>query len=607
MPETIPALFFHQARRYGARAFGWAKRRGAWEPVSWAAMADDVQALGLSLLDLGVRPGDRVAILSENRPEWAVADLAALSIGAVTVPIYTTLAAPEIAHILTDSAASVVIVSIDRHADTIETIRPTLPALAHVIQIEPRPFGVFPRGVAWYGELLGLGRSSRAGAPAFFGRVAALAPSALASLVYTSGTTGPPKGVMLTHDNFLSNCRACAQVIPVTEQDHTLSFLPLSHVFERMAGYYFILYVGGAIAYAESLEAVAANLPEVRPTVVCAVPRFYEKLHARVLETVQRGSPVKRAVFAWATTVGRRVAEHHAASRSLSPALALQRALADHLVFRKLRARLGGRLRFFISGGAPLARELAEFFYGAGILILEGYGLTETSPVIACNTPTALRFGTVGRPIPGVEVRLADDGEILTRGPHIMPGYYRNPAATCEVLEPDGWFHTGDIGHLDADGFLAITDRKKELIVTAGGKKIPPAAVEQRLKSDPAIADAVVLGDRRPYLTALLVPNLSALADHAAQAGLDTRDPAALVRHPQVTAWYEAKLRALQRDQAPFEQIKRFALLEAPFSQEAGELTPTLKVRRRVIAQRYAARIDAMYAAPAGQSANHLL
>ena len=595
MPGTIPALFFHQARRYGARPCCWAKRRGAWQAVSWAAMSDDVQALGLSLLELGVRPGDRVAILAENRPEWAVADLAILSLGAVTVPIYTTLTAPEIEQILADSGASAVVLSTDRQAETVQAIRPNLPGLAHVIQIEPRPLGVFPRGVTWYGELLGLGRSSRAGASALFGRVAAVTPATLATLIYTSGTTGRPKGVMLTHDNLLSNCRACAPIIPVTEQDHTLSFLPLSHVFERMAGYYFILYVGGAIAYAESLETAAEDLRQIRPTVVCAVPRFYEKLHAKVMEAVAHHGPPQRAIFAWAMAVGRRVAAAHTAARPLGPWLALQRRLADRLVFRTLRARLGGRLRFFISGGAPLDRTLAEFFYGAGILILEGYGLTETSPVIACNRPAALRFGTVGRPIPGVEVRIADDGEILTRGPHIMQGYYRNPEATREALEPDGWFHTGDIGRLDPDGFLAITDRKKELIVTAGGKKVPPAVLEQRLTRDPAISDAVVLGDRRPYLTALVVPNPTALAAYAAQQGLEPRDPAALVRHPAVLAWYQATLQALQQDRAPFEQVKRFTLLEAPFSQATGELTPTMKIRRRIIAQRYAAQIDAMY------------
>ena len=592
MPTTIPALFFSQARRYGQRPCCWVKRRGAYQPIRWAAFADDVQALGVSLIELGIQPGDRVALLSENRPEWAAIDLATLSLGGVTVPIYTTLAAREIEHILADSGATAIAVSTEAHAATIDRLRERLPALRHVIQIEARPFGVFPRGVQWYGELLGLGRSGRAGSAEVLARVAAVQPSDLASLIYTSGTTGPPKGVMLTHDNFLSNCRACAQVIPVTEADQTLSFLPLSHVFERMAGYYFILFVGGTLAYAESLETVPTNLTEVRPTVVCAVPRFYEKLCAKVMETVQASGPLTRAIFAWAVSVGRR------AARGRGPAWRLQRLVADRLVFRPLRARLGGRLRFFISGGAPLAKELAEFFAGAGILILEGYGLTETSPVIACNTPTACRFGTVGRPIPGVEVRIADDGEILTRGPHVMQGYFNNPAATREAIDPDGWFHTGDIGALDADGFLAITDRKKELIVMASGKKVPPVALEQRLRRDPAIADAMVLGDRRPYLTALLVPNLAQVSRAAAQLGVPEAPPSALVRHARIVAWYQERLRGLQQDLAPFEQIKRFTLLDQPFSQEAGELTPTLKVKRRVVAQRYAALVEAMYAAP---------
>lgn len=595
MPGTIAALFFHQARQYGQRPLCWVKRHGAYQPLSWAAVAADVQAFGMSLMELGIEQGDRVALLSENRPEWMIADLSILSLGAVTVPIYTTLSTREIEHILSDCGARAAIVSNEAHASTIEALRERLPHLAHCIQIEPRPFGIFPRGVQWYGELLGLGRSNREGGPAFFEQVLATQPKDLASLVYTSGTTGLPKGVMLTHDNFLSNCRACAQVIPVTEADSTLSFLPLSHVFERMAGYYFILFVGGTIAYAESLEAVAENLTEVHPTVVCAVPRFYEKLHARVLEAVQAGSPLKRAIFAWATRVGQRVTQAFSARRPPGPGLRLQQAVADRLVFHKLRKRLGGRLRFFISGGAPLSQSLAQFFYGAGVLILEGYGLTETSPVISCNTPTALKFGTVGRPIPGVEVKIADDGEILTRGAHVMQGYFNNPAATREVLEPDGWFHTGDIGRLDPEGFLRITDRKKELIVLASGKKVPPAVVEQLLKADPAIDDAVVLGDRRPYLAALLVPNAARLVHQAAQLGLTDARLDTLVREPKVLAWLQGRLDDLQRDLAPFERVKRFALLPQPFTQTAGELTPTMKVKRQVIGQRYAALIETMY------------
>ena len=594
-PTTIPALFFSQARRYGSRAFGWIKRQGAYQPISWEQMAQDVQALGCSLLELGVQPGDRVAILSENRPEWAVADLAILSVGAVSVPVYTTLSAREIEHILRDSGARAVILSSEHHAATVQPIRRQLPTLLHVIQMDSRPLGIFPKDIRWYGELLGLGRSSRVSPSEFFGRIAGVRPGDLASLVYTSGTTGLPKGVMLTHDNFLSNCRACAEVIPVTDLDQTLSFLPLSHVFERMAGYYFILFVGGTIAYAESLETVPRNLAEARPTVVCAVPRVYEKLYARMLDVAHAGGSIRQAIFAWAASVARRLGQGHTARRRPGLKLRLQRLVADRLVFRKLRARLGERLRFFISGGAPLARDLAEFFYGAGVLIIEGYGLTETSPVITCNTPTACTFGTVGRPIPGVEVRIADDGEILTRGPHVMQGYFNNPSATLDVLGSDGWFHTGDIGHLDAAGFLVITDRKKEIIVTAGGKKVPPQMVEQLLKADTAITDAMVIGDRRPYLTALVVPNPSRVTRVAERLGLAGRPLEELVRHPQLVAWYRERITRRQQPLAPFEQIKRFTLLATPFSQEAGELTPTMKVKRRVIAQRYAAQIEAMY------------
>ncbi|MBI4314010.1 MAG: long-chain fatty acid--CoA ligase [Candidatus Omnitrophica bacterium] len=598
MPQTIPALFFHQMRVYGQRTFCQVKRQGVYQSISWQALAQDVESLGRAFMEFGIKPRDRIALLSENRPEWAIADLAALSVGAVTVPIYTTLTPREIEHILADSGAKAVVVSNEKFTSAVLEVRERLPHLQQIVQINPRPLGVFPRGVQWYGELLGLGASNQENRPAFFERVSRVRPEDLASLIYTSGTTGPPKGVMLTHDNFLSNCRACAQVIPVTELDQTLSFLPLSHVFERMAGYYFIVYVGGTLAYAESLDSVPQNMQEVRPTVVCAVPRFYEKVHARIQESMRTGSALKRAIFHWAVGVGGAVSDAHARKKRLSPGLALQRIVADRLIFHKLRNRLGGRLRFFISGGAPLSKELAEFFYGAGILILEGYGLTETSPVITCNTPQRLKFGTVGRPVPGVEARIAEDGEVLTRGPHVMKGYFNNPEATQAVIDAQGWFHTGDIGVFDEEGFLSITDRKKDLIVLAGGKKVPPQMLEQMLKCDPLIADVIVIGDRRPYLTALIVPNEDNLARLAESLGLGSLKIQACVRQERILESYQKRLDALQKDFAPFERIKRFALLDRPWTQEAGELTPTMKVKRRVVALAQTALIETMYSSP---------
>ncbi len=561
---TLPRMFAAQAERLGSRPLFKAKRDGEYRPISWQEAHRQVEEAALGLMDLGIRPGDRVAILSENRPEWAIADLAILSTGAITVPVYTTLAAGEIETILRHSGARLLFAS---NPDGMGKVVHLQKEMDLKVVLFDAPYRVSGPRVWWFGEVLGLGNT----APAehrreLAQRIAEAKPEEPASIIYTSGTTGSPKGVVLTHLNFLSNCRAVEEVLPIREEDTLLSFLPLSHVFERMAGYYFVLTVGGTIAYAENLEAVPKNLLEVGPTVFTAVPRFYEKVRERILEAVRQASPVRRAIFHWAFRLGR--------GRSLS------HRIADRLVFSKLRERLGGRLRFCVSGGAPLPKPIAEFFYTAGILILEGYGLTETSPVITCNRLDRFRFGTVGLAIPGVELKIAGDGEILTRGPHVMQGYFQNPAATAEVIDAEGWFHTGDIGMLDPDGFLTITDRKKDLIKTSGGKMVAPQKLEAALKADPLIADCVVIGDQRKYLTALIVPNLE-------------KTGAVVPPGLQTLLW--ERVEQVNRTLAPFEQIKKITLLEEPFSLGSGELTPTLKVKRRVVAERYAEQIESMY------------
>ena len=557
-------MFMAQAARLGSRPVFLAKRDGRYQPVSWIEARAQIEEIALGLIDLGLQPGDRVAILSGNRPEWAIADLAVLSAGGVTVPIYATLTAPEIEHLLRDSGAHILFVS---DPELMGKVLHLQKPLELKIILFDAPYRVSGPRVWWLGELLGLGRTASAEQrKALTLRLEEGNAQGLASIIYTSGTTGAPKGVQLTHDNFLSNCRAVKEVLPIGEQDLLLSFLPLSHVFERMAGYYFVLSVGGTIAYAENMESVPKNLLEVRPTVVTGVPRFYEKIHERVLAAVESGSPLKQALFGWAFRAGGK-----------NP---LSRRVADRLVFSKLRRRLGGRLRFCISGGAPLPKPIAEFFYTAGILILEGYGLTETSPVIACNRLDRFRFGTVGLPLPGLEVKIAEDAEVLTRGPHVMTGYYGNPAATAEVIDGEGWFHTGDIGVLDADGFLAITDRKKDLIKTSGGKMVAPQKLEAALKEDQVIADCVVIGDRRKYLTALIVPDPAKLQDLTGQQA-----------HARV--W--ERVEQVNRTLASFEQIKKITLLPEPFTLGGGELTPTLKVKRRIVSERYADSIEAMY------------
>jgi len=564
MPVTLPQMFAAQAGRLGHRPAFKAKQAGLYQEISWSDAQEQIEEITLGLIDLGIQPGDRAAILSENRPEWAVADLSILSAGAATVPIYATLTPQEIEHILRDSGAKLLFVSTPELMGKVVHLQKELDLK---VVLFDAPYRVSGPRVWWLGELLGLGKTaSREQRRALAQRIEQGKPEDLASIIYTSGTTGAPKGVMLTHANFLSNCRAVRQVLPIGEEDTLLSFLPLSHVFERMAGYYFVISVGGTIAYAENLEAVPKNLLEVRPTVVTGVPRFYEKMHERIQAAVRSASPLRRAIFHWAIRVGK--------------GKSLQHRLADRLVFSKLRDRLGGRIRFCVSGGAPLSKSIAEFFYAAGILILEGYGLTETSPVITCNRLDHFRLGTVGLPLPGVEVRIAEDGEILTRGPHVMRGYFQNPAATAEVIDAQGWFHTGDVGVLDPDGFLTITDRKKDLLKTSGGKMVAPQNLEAALKADAAIADCVVIGDRRKYLTALIVPNPEKVL------GLSQTQAAAFI-------W--ERVEQVNQALAHFEQIKKITLLPEPFTLGSGELTPTLKVKRRVISEKYAAQIESMY------------
>jgi len=419
-------------------------------------------------------------------------------------------------------------------------------------------------------------------------------PEETATLIYTSGTTGIPKGVMLSHQNFLSNVQACLAVIPIKPADLHLSFLPLSHVFERMAGWYLMLAIGARVVYAESMETLAQEMAAVRPTIMLGVPRFFEKLYARIQEALRQAPGPKRRLAAWALRVGDRAAKARIAGQPLPPTATAAWWLADHLVLRKFRSRLGGRLRFFVSGSAPLSKEIGEFFFSLGVTILEGYGLTETSPVIAVNRLPVPRFGSVGRPIPGVEVQIAEDGEILTRGPHVMQGYYRQPDATAAMII-DGWCSTGDIGHLDEQGFLFITDRKKDLIKTAGGKFVAPQKLEHLLVTDPYIVQAFVYGDRQPYCVALIVPNLPRLRGYAQEQGIDAPTVEALVKDPRVLDFYWSRVQAAQQTLASFEQLKKIALLDEEFTQASGELTPTLKAKRSVIAQRHAAALRSLY------------
>jgi long-chain acyl-CoA synthetase len=591
---TLTELLFGALDRLDSRPVAMrAKQGGAWIELSYRDLGDRIQDLSIGLLDLGLAAGDRVAILSENRPEWAIADYACLAACCADVPIYPTLPARQVEKNLADSGAAAVFVSTATQLEKVLASRDRLPALRHIIAFDRDVTGP---GVLSLDELYARGRVARPARASWRSDALRVRPDDLATLIYTSGTSGDMKGVMLTHGNIASNVSTCCTLFSFTEHDECLSFLPLSHIFERMFGHYCMLHSGVVINYAESVDTVAADMQRWRPTLMASVPRLYEKIYGRVLDAVRAGSGLKRRLFFWGKRVGEKAVDLRLAGRSLPPALAAQVWVADRLVFAKLRARTGGRVRFFISGGAPLSADIAKFFHASGMPILEGYGLTETSPVIAVNTFKHQRLGTVGLPIPQVEVKIAPDGEILTRGPNVMAGYYNKPQATADVLDSEGWFQTGDIGLLDEDGFLRITDRKKDLIVTAGGKNIAPQPIESLAKTSKFVSSAVMLGDRRPFPIMLIVPNFENLKAWAGQEGLQSADSAALVALPEVQKKMEREVRTTLRDLAGFEMPKKILLLPRDFSIETGELTPKLSVKRRVVEQRHGEAIERLYA-----------
>ncbi len=584
MPE-IETLYdiFEIAARSDRPDLLFARDGEKWKPIASRDFSFTVRALSLGLNALGMQPGDRVAILSENRPEWAMTDYAIVCGGALTVPIYPTLPAEPIVQILNDSGARIAVVSTSEQLEKLVSIREKCPSLEHVLSIDPEPPA--EAGYDSWLRTVDRGRGNlEMGSTVFETRAKRIRAGDPATIIYTSGTTGEPKGAVLTHGNFASNVLACCEVVPFPSDTVALSFLPLSHVFERMIDYAY-LYKGSRIAYLDDVNKVRDALAIVKPGVFGAVPRVYEKIYAAVREKAAK-SPLKRAIFGWAAGKGRERLRRLEGGETDPTSLGIR--IADRLVFSKLRARLGPNFQFAISGGAPLSQELAEFFWGAGVTIYEGYGLTETSPVIAVNGPGRWRLGTVGKPVPGVEVKIAEDGEILTRGPHIMKGYYGKPEETAKVIDADGWFATGDIGELDSEGFLRITDRKKELIVLSGGKKAAPQPIENALKQSDWISLPIVIGNRRKFLSALIVPNFG-------KTSAAPGDAAALDRDASLRAGIQSEIDRYNAGKAHHEQIRAFALLPRELTIEAGEITPTLKIKRKVIDERYKTLIDRMY------------
>ncbi len=593
--SSIPAMFFEQVSRFGDRTFLRHKEDGRWHDLSWHTVAARVRNAAKGLMALGVARGDRTSILSETRPEWVIADLASVCTGAADAPIYATNTAAQCAYVVRDSGAAVVFVSTAAQLTKLLAVRDTIPGAHHLVCFEEPPSR--GEGVMTLAELEAMGASSGLDSE-LDGRIHALTRDTLLTLLYTSGTTGEPKGVMLTHGNLLTNCEAARKHVHVDERDSTLSFLPLSHSLERMAGYYLAMLAGATISYAESIEKLVDNIGEVRPTVLVSVPRIYEKVHARFMDQAAGARGVKKALIRWALRVGDTVAREREKKREPTGRLALEYEVASKLVFSKLRERMGGRLRLCVSGGAPLSAEIERFLLGAGIRVLEGYGLTETAPVISVNRLNDFRLGSAGTVLEGVEVRIAEDGEILTRGPNVMKGYWNKPEATREILSPDGWLSTGDVGRLDADGFLFITDRKKDLIKTAGGKYVAPQEIENLLILQRFVEQVNVVGDGRPYCVAVIVPRLDGLRAWAREQGVPFASDAELVAHPRARAAVQADIDVVNHQLARYQTIKRFVLTAEPFTQENGQLTPTLKVRRKAVNARYAREIDALYAGP---------
>lgn len=592
-PTTLPELFLRSETEFAlADALNY-KSDGTWKAISSTEMVERARNIALGLHSLGLRNGDRIAILAPNSPEWTLVDAGAQFAGITDVPIYTTLSPDAVRYIIDDSAARVLFLN------GREAFERVLPALQDCVSIEKFVLfdaaGVDSQNVIGLTELEKNGHELGRREPRLSDELMhAVTPGDIATLIYTSGTTGEPKGVMLTHSNLISNVLDASEKYTFSSVDTSLSVLPLSHVFERTGMYVYIRY-GMRVHYAESIEKVPENLKEIRPTIFIGVPRIFEKVFERARFAATQAGRVNEVIFDWAIEVAKEYARAVATGQPVPISLMAKHSVADKIVFSKLRDFFGGRLRFCITGGAALPDEIFLIFTGAGIPIMQGYGLTETSPVISSNNPLAVKVGTVGRPIRHVEVRIATDGEIEVKGPGIMQGYYHKPEATQEVLSENGWFKTGDIGHLDEDGYLVITDRKKELFKTSGGKYIAPSPIEQMLRASRFISQAVLIGSERRFPAALIVPNFEMLESYARHKELEITTPADFCRHERILDLFTRQIEKMTQSLSQFEKIKKFALLERELTVENGELTPTLKVKRRVIDEKYRDIIEEIY------------
>ncbi len=598
--KTIPEIYEYLTKVFSKTTekpiFKFREGSAGYRDISYSEFKDNTELFACGLASMGIKHGQKVAIIAENRPEWVYSDMAILGLGAIDVPLYPILTADTIQFIINNSESTAIIVSNKFHLNKVLKIRDKCRTLKTIIVMNDKDSVAEP-GVYSFSEMKYKGKEFLNENPNFFSDTIKLCKEDdLCTIIYTSGTTGEPKGVMLTHRNIMSNTVAAHDVFDLGKEDTFLSFLPLCHIFERTAGYYVALSGGCTIAYAESIERVANNMEEIKPTVMTAVPRLFERMYSKITRNVENQSPSKQKIFTWAVELGKEHAIAKKSPQGVPITLNIKHKLASKLVYEKLKQKTGGNLRFFISGGAPLSRDLGLFFEAVGIIILEGYGLTESSPVLAVNKPGNYKFGTVGKPFPGVELKIAQDGEILAYGPNIMKGYYNNKKETEAVLK-DGWLHTGDIGVFDAEGFLHITDRKKHLFKTSQGKYIAPSPIENMFLASKYIDQFILIGDRRMFLSALIVPDFEAIKEYADANRIQYNTVDDLINMKQIYDLIDKDLVQFQKKLANYERVRKFTLLDKPFTIEEGTLTPSLKVKRKEIESRYKDLIEDMYKA----------
>ena len=593
---SMGAIFQNRVEEFGEKALvSFKNKDGAWEDLSWNQMNEKVRNVGYYLLSKGVNPGDKIAVFSPNRYEWWIADLAILSIGAVNVPIYATNSSEECRYVIDNSDTIMCFVGTKEHMDKIIEAKTKLPNLKEIIIFDELEGKI--NDVLGLNEVMKLG-SSYQNKDEFDKRLIPINIDDVATIIYTSGTTGNPKGVMLTHNNFVSNVNQLHAVDPeFLAGNHTfLSFLPLAHSLERTVGYYAPIFLGHRVAFAEDVTKLVQNLQEIRPTFMVSVPRIYEKEHAGILAKVSAGSPVKQKLFHWAMGLAKQNLPYISNNKPRKGFFAFKYNLADKIIFSKLKAALGmDRLDGALSGGGPLSKSDAEFFLGMGIRVLEGFGLTETTPVVTGNKPKMIKAGTVGPAVKDTIIKKGEGGELLIKGPQVMKGYYKNEEATKEVFTSDGFFRTGDIGEIDEDGYIKITGRIKDILVTSGGKNISPQNIENSLLASQYIEQVAVIGDNKKYLSALVVPAFESLESWAKDNNISFNSPSDLISNEEVTKFFEKEIATCTKDYARVEQIRKFTLLESVWSQDTGELTPTMKLKRRVINEKFAPQIDAMY------------